>query len=311
MVHQMKTQGKTLIAGAVASLILAGVVIGKPRVIDREDESKQYPDLQETEKGIEKNIVDTFKEFNNFGYLVAYLKEDRNLEFNAQRDPYDFRFRLENVNYTPRNTYIRYVKSSPEFVMVGFGVPSDVQALINEKVEEAKAAQVNAVMPDLNGIEGMELTQFDFIKEDTKKEAREVVGSVRKSMSLYYEQVNQQADTEQQLKLKMAIMLVVDDHLRDGVKDKELIIDPSPLDDNMDDIIIVHRYNKKVPSVTILGTVDNTPSFPTRNKFKQKFYKKLSNQFYRMYQLVDNYAVKDDNEYNEDLTEELIEQMRY
>lgn len=296
---------------AILVVMVAGGLIAKPRLIDREAEKEEFPDLQVTEKKQEENIINVMKRLNDYGHLVELAQEDRMKNFKAIEEPLEFRHTLKNIKFTPRNTYVRYVKEEPSLFFAGIGNLEEVNALVNEKVQAAKAAGVNATDLQFQNRDGIELTQFGFIKEAVKGGKEETVGSKRKVVSLFYRQLNQQADTERQLQLEMVVMRITDDHLRNKMKDVELIIDPSPLDDNLDDIIVIHRYNTKVPTITVVGAVANTPSYPLRRNFKQKFYVKLLDDYYRLYQLVDNYSTRDGNRYHEEVVEELTDQLYY
>ncbi len=300
---------KTLIA--LLTLALAGNLYAKPRVIDREAEKDAYPDLQITEKKQEQNIISVMKLLSDYGHLVELVQEDRLKYFKAVEEPLEFKHNLKNITYTPRNTYVRYIKGSPNFFFAGLGTTEEVNALINEKIQEAKAANVNVSEVNIGERDGIELTQFDFIKEINGSGKMVAVGSKRKVVSLFYKDTSQQADTEQSRVLDMVIVRITDNHLRNSVKDVELIIDPTPMDDNLDDIIIIHRYNMKVPTVAIMGAIANTPSYPLRNKFKQGFYLKLMDHFYRLYQLVDNYSTMDGNDFHETVIEEVTDQLDY
>lgn len=308
----MKLTWKTSIT-IILLLATVGALLAQPILTDRKNEQESYPDLQITEKNQEKNILNVYKRLGRFGRLVELAQEDRMKNFKEVEEPNDFRHTIKNIKYTPRNTYFRYVREDPEFLLVGLGTTTDIQARINERIGQANAAGVQIKDFQFQQREGIELTAFDFIKEQTQNAVLETVGSQRKSLSLFYRQANQAGaqDEPQQLELDLAVIRNTEDHQRDGVKDVEIIIDPTPMDDNLDDIIVIHRYNMKVPRITLLGALSNTPSFPLRNKFKQKYYVKLLDHFYRLYRLVDNYAYKDDNDYGEDLNEKLENSLDY
>ena len=291
----------------IALTIVTGSAVAQRKVVDRKSEKEEYPALQVTEEKQEQNILHVQKRLNTFGRLVQMAREDRELMFQRIKNPNDFHNTLRNLEYTPRNTYIRYVKESPEFLLVGMGNTQEILGNIREMTQKGNAANIN--IPDLTfqQRDGVELTQFEFIKDDQN----EAIGSRRKSVSLFFTQTNTQADTEQNLQLSMTVTRVVEDDQKDGVKVVEVIIDPTPLDQQMDDVVVVRRYNYKVPQVSILGMMSNTPNFPHRTKFKKKFYNKLSEHFYRLYMLVDGYASKDQNDYNENLIEELENSMTY
>jgi hypothetical protein len=283
----------------------------QPKLIDREEEKKEYPDLQQTEAILDKNIQDAYKRISIFGPLVNLAKNDRSKYFKQKEDPFNFEHGLKNIVYTPRNTYIRYVKESPEFLLVGFGTTQEVLAKIKEKIDYVNGQGVKVPQLGFQNRDGIELTQFEFVyAEDTP--SREVVGSRRKSLTLFYDRVNQSTiDTPQDFKLTMVVSRVINHHIRDGVKDVELIVDPDPNTENMDDVIILHRYNEKPTQVIVLGSMHNTPNNPHRVVFKRDFYLQLLDHFNSLYRMVDGYAKKDSNEYNQKVLQLLKKEMEY
>ena len=283
----------------------------QPKLIDREEEKKEYPDLQQTEAILDKNIQDAYKRISIFGPLVNLAKNDRSKYFKQKEDPFNFEHGLKNIVYTPRNTYIRYVKESPEFLLVGFGTTQEVLAKIKERIDYVNGQGVKVPQLGFQNRDGIELTQFEFVyAEDTP--TREVVGSRRKSLTLFYDRVNQSTiDTPQDFKLTMVVSRVINHHIRDGVKDVELIVDPDPNTENMDDVIILHRYNEKPTQVIVLGSMHNTPNNPHRVVFKRDFYLQLLDHFNSLYRMVDGYAKKDSNEYNQKVLQLLKKEMEY
>ena len=283
----------------------------QPKLIDREEEKKEYPDLQQTEAILDKNIQDAYKRISIFGPLVNLAKNDRSKYFKQKEDPFNFEYGLKNIVYTPRNTYIRYVKESPEFLLVGFGTTQEVLAKIKERIDYVNNQGVKVPQLGFQNRDGIELTQFEFVyAEDTP--TREVVGSRRKSLTLFYDRVNQSTiDTPQDFKLTMVVSRIINHHIRDGVKDVELIVDPDPNTENMDDVIILHRYNEKPTQVIVLGSMHNTPNNPHRVVFKRDFYLQLLDHFNSLYRMVDGYAKKDSNEYNQKVLKLLKKEMEY
>jgi len=283
----------------------------QPKLIDREEEKKEYPDLQQTEAILDKNIQDAYKRISIFGPLVNLAKNDRSKYFKQKEDPFNFEHGLKNIVYTPRNTYIRYVKESPEFLLVGFGTTQEVLAKIKERIDYVNSQGVKVSQLGFQNRDGIELTQFEFIyAEDTP--TREVVGSRRKSLTLFYDRVNQSTiDTPQDFKLTMVVSRVINHHIRDGIKDLELIVDPDPNTENMDDVIILHRYNEKPTQVIVLGSMHNTLNNPHRVVFKRDFHLQLLDHFNSLYRMVDGYAKKDSNEYNQKVLQLLKKEMEY
>ena len=283
----------------------------QPKLIDREEEKKEYPDLQQTEAILDKNIQDAYKRISIFGPLVNLAKNDRSKYFKQKEDPFNFEHGLKNIVYTPRNTYIRYVKESPEFLLVGFGTTQEVLAKIKERIDYVNGQGVKVPQLGFQNRDGIELTQFEFVYADDTP-TREVVGSRRKSLTLFYDRVNQSTiDTPQDFKLTMVVSRIINHHIRDGVKDVELIVDPDPNTENMDDVIILHRYNEKPTQVIVLGSMHNTPNNPHRVVFKRDFYLQLLDHFNSLYRMIDGYAKKDSNEYNQKVLQLLKKEMEY
>jgi hypothetical protein len=283
----------------------------QPKLIDREEEKKEYPDLQQTEAILDKNIQDAYKRISIFGPLVNLAKNDRSKYFKQKEEPFNFEHGLKNIVYTPRNTYIRYVKESPEFLLVGFGTTQEVLAKIKERIDYVNNQGVKVPQLGFQNRDGIELTQFEFVYADDTP-TREVVGSRRKSLTLFYDRVNQSTiDTPQDFKLTMVVSRIINHHIRDGVKDVELIVDPDPNTENMDDVIILHRYNEKPTQVIVLGSMHNTPNNPHRVVFKRDFYLQLLDHFNSLYRMVDGYAKKDSNEYNQKVLQLLKKEMEY
>jgi hypothetical protein len=283
----------------------------QPKLIDREEEKKEYPDLQQTEAILDKNIQDAYKRISIFGPLVNLAKNDRSKYFKQKEEPFNFEHGLKNIVYTPRNTYIRYVKESPEFLLVGFGTTQEVLAKIKERIDYVNNQGVKVPQLGFQNRDGIELTQFEFVYADDTP-TREVVGSRRKSLTLFYDRVNQSTiDTPQDFKLTMVVSRIINHHIRDGIKDLELIVDPDPNTENMDDVIILHRYNEKPTQVIVLGSMHNTPNNPHRVVFKRDFYLQLLDHFNSLYRMIDGYAKKDSNEYNQKVLQLLKKEMEY
>ncbi|MCS7206240.1 MAG: hypothetical protein NZ853_11150 [Leptospiraceae bacterium] len=291
--------------------VMTTYVFGQQKLIDREEERKEYPDLQQTEKILDRNIADAYKRLSIFGPLINLAKDDRAKFFKHREDPLDFRHTLKNIIYTPRNTYIRYVKETPEFLLVGFGTTEETLAKIKERIDYVVSQGVQVPQLQFKQRDGIELTQFDFIYDENSP-TREVIGSRRKSLTLFYERVNQGViDIPQDFRMTMVVSRIVRDNIREGIKDVELVIDPSPETDGLDDVVILHRYNQKPTNVIILGSMHNTPNYPHRVEFKRDFHLILLDHFNILYRMVDGFAKRDSNEYNQKVLEYLIESMEY
>ncbi len=292
-------------AFVLLTAIVAGELSAQQLKINRKVEAGSFPDLQKTEDIQDKNISDVYKRLAAFGHLVEMVRQDRLNAFREENvDRLNFDYTHRDVDYTPHNTYVRFVHNGDEFNMVGIGETKRLMAEVNEKVAVAKAVGVNATeirFPDLDGIE---LTKFDFLYEVINQE-RIAIGSRRKSIALYFQPGDVGPDQERRFNLEMAITRVVDDNFQEASRNVQLIIDPSPADENSDDVVILHRYNQKPAVVTVLGTMQNSANYPHRIEFKQKFYLKLLDNFFRLFRLVDGYSTKDGNDFNNNLLEHL------
>lgn len=295
----------------LAASVLSISLLARGKVIDRAQEKKDFPDLQANEDIQDKNIANAYARLTTFGPLVPLAQEDRMAFFKERQDPNDFRNALRNIVYTPRNTYVRYVKDNADLLLVGFGTPAETEAKIKEKVQEAVSAGVQVTAPTFQGREGIELTQFEFIFQENEP-GREATGSKRKTLSLFYKRAGQGGvDTEKDFVLDFVVARIVEDDLRKGIRDVELVIDPTPGTENMDDVIILHRHNEMPSQAMVLGAMANTPNFPLRNQFKQKFYGHLMDQYNILYRLVDGYARRDSNSYQESVLERLRKSTEY
>jgi len=305
----------SVIKKAILPLVLlaaVGSVMAQPRYIDRAVEKDAYPNLQVAEARQEANIQDVMKRLSDFQHLVEMAREDRITNFNKIKEPNNFQHTLKNITFTPRNTYVRYVREDAENIFVGIGDKDQMLAQANEKIALANQHKIALKNLEFKQRDGIELTQFEFMRETVGTQCCVAVGSRRKSISLYYRQAaNQQPEAQQELTLDMVIIRVVEDHQRNGVKNVEVIIDPTPLDEDMNDIMVFQRYNVHVPQISVLGAMSNTTNYPHRYRFKKKFYNRLNEHFYRLMMLVDNYASKGDNDYNEKLIEEVEKTLEY
>ena len=328
---RLRTLLIALICGVFASQLLA-----QPRLIKRQEEQKEYPELQVTEKIQEANIQTANNRFATLWWLVDMARADRKVAAKELKDPLNFENTYRLLKFTPRNTYVRYVTDIQEldpdpktkkikgsFVLSGFGaakLDSDAQppdpenpkrplgllAQQKKKVDEATKNGVKAVDIQFNqGRIGIELTQFEFIYE-TDEESRATVGSRRKSVALFYKKGG-----DGKMTLDLVVTRIVQDHLRNGVKFIQLVLDPTPLTPEMDDVIIYDRYNQKPTDITVLGMMSNTPNNPHRLHFKQKFYVKLTDHFYRLYRMLAGYAKRDGNDYNQKVLEKLEKTLEY
>ena len=301
-------------------LIAAGLLWAQPREVNRKIEKDEFKNLQATEAKQERNIKDAYDSFAKLGWLVDMVKKDRKTKLEQEADVekgnLDFKKTFRFVKFTPRNTYVRYIKETykkpGDILLVEFGTADDVNALIEKEVQKAKTAAVgvNAKKISFQNREGIELTQFDFVYGEDPDQRR-AVGSRRKSLTLFFKNKNGKTGPDAEWDLDLVVAKVVRDNYRAGVRDVEMIIDSSPTDEGMDDVVILHRYNQKPTTAIVLGAMSNTPTHPNRLRFKQRFYVKVLDHFYRLYSMVANYATKDSNDYHRQVNEMLEHELDY
>ncbi|HMU84479.1 MAG TPA: hypothetical protein PKE49_05375 [Leptospiraceae bacterium] len=310
---------KSKLITALAVICAAGVLTAEPKVIDRIAEAKDYPDLQNTEKEQDNNIQDAYKRLTAYAPLVALAAKDRANSFKERAEPLRFEHTFRNVKYTPRNTYVRYVKESDkapgDVMLVGLGDLKTIEDLIAQKTAQANAAGMpngEQIAPfKFGNRDGVELTQFQFIIREDADKIR-AIGSRRKSVILFYKPAAAATpDTIGAQDLDLVVTRIVEDDYDAGVKDVEVIIDPSPSTPGTNDVITLHRYNYKVTTCAILGTMSNTPNYPHRAAFKQKFYARLMDHFDTLYRMVDTYAKRDGNDVNEKTIDRMNHSMDY
>lgn len=281
----------------VLSVLFAAGLTAEPKIIDRAAEQKAYPDLQETEKQHDKNIQEAYGRMNMYAPLVAMTAKDRATSFREKAEPMRFEHTFRFVKFTPRNTYIRYVKETPEMLFAGLGDVKTIQDLIAEKTKQANDAGIQIQGFQTQGRDGIELTQFNFVfRQDPDKER--AIGSRRKSVMLFYK-AGGTPDSAGNQQLDLVVTRIVEDDYDAGVKNVEVIIDPSPSTPGTDDIVTLHRYNLKVTTCAMLATMSNTPNYPHRADFKRKFYTRLLDHFDTLYRMVDTYAKRDGNDIND------------
>jgi len=279
-------------------ILSAQTLLAQPKIIDRAAEAKNYPDLQATERAQEANVQDTYKALTQYSPLVALAAKDRATAFKEKAEPLKFENTFRFIKFTPMNTYVRYIKESAGFLLVGLGDPKVVVDLIAQKTKQATDAGINIPAFQFQNREGIELTQFQFIFRD-ERTGVSAVGSRRKSMLLFYKQGVPTAESDQGAQLDLVITRIVEDDFGSGVKHVEIIIDPSPQTPGMDDVITLHRYNSEVTTCVMLATMSNNPMYPDRVAFKQQFYSHILDHFNILYRMVDTYAKRDGNDVNE------------
>ena len=303
-----------------ALLFLSGALAAQPRLIDRAREKQLYPDLQVTEAGSDAEVLERMKGLSEYWHLVDMARVDRKTKWQEDYvDPQKFENTFRLLKFTPRNMYVRYVedvedlkkgadgKIKGNFLLAGLGPADDLSAQLEQKINDAKGRKITAEKIAYGqGRTGIELTLFDFIYADGP-DGRKAVGSLRKSLTLLFTGGAKGGDPA----LNMVVSTTIYDHLADGVTFKQVVVDPTPLDKNLDDIIIYDRYNQKPTTITVLGMMSNTPNDPHRVRFKRKFYAKYLSDFYRLYRLVDSYSKRDGGEYNREVIEKLEDNLGY
>ena len=319
---------------------MSASLAAQPRVIDRKTEAERYPDLRTTERVQERNILLATERFNKYWYLVDMARVDRKVAAaeaaeKAKGIPPKFENTFRLVKYTPRNVYIRYIRDienlkkdgsgkvedgGGNMLLYSYGDPENIKKLYAKKLADAQRAKVEAKELTWNGRCGIELTQFEFIHR-IQEQRRVAVGSRRKSLALFWKCTaendkitltgEKDKDGKDVYKVDLVVANVIHDHLANGVRHVQTVIDPTPLTESMDDVVILDRYNQKPTDITILGMMSNTPNSPHRLRFKQKFYIKLLDNFYRLYRMVDGYAKRDGDSYNKEVLEKLERGMQY
>lgn len=277
--------------------------------IDPELEKQRYPDLLATEAQQDVNILDAYSRLGTMGRLVAMAKRDRERGFKELAEPLVFKhIFFRELRFTPRNTYVRYVKEDKDFLLAGFSDTADeTLADIQNRIQIVSSQGVQAKPVVFNTREGIELTQYDYIYSKNEP-SRPVIGSKRKTATLFFTQDPQNPLVFQ---LEQVVLKVLEHDQRNNRLFKQVIIDPSPLTKEMDDIIIIQRYNTKPMQVTLLAEVWNSSNYPHRTRFKQKFLVKQLDHFFRLYRMVDGFAESSGNGYREKLLDELEKSNRY
>ena len=289
-----KLKNRIYIIATMAILLFSGLVFAQP-LIDRAAEREEFRSLQYAEKIQDKNIQETFDYLETFGYMTDMMKFDRSLAVKAEKEPHNFRNDLRKLKYVPWRNTLRYVKEGEAFLLTSFGDIEEVKGLIQSKLTVARSHKIALPEFGYGQREGIELTWYGFLYEKGK-EKRRAIGSQSKSLTLYFAPTDKNQFNQQNYRLDRATLKIVyHDMLRDS-KDVELIIDPTPKDDQMDDIVILHRYNFAPSSVYVLGMMHNNKSFTHRFDFKKKYHNFLRNQFLQMFQRIAKY-----NKYSENV----------
>ena len=263
------------------TLLLSSVLFAQWKLIDRQEESQKYQSLQQSGKGWDKNVQETYGQLAQFGFLVELAKKDRATAILAEKEPHNFRHDKRDLKFVPWRNNIRYVKEGEQFLFNSFGKVEEVKALINKKIQLAAQNKVTVPNPNIGNREGVEISQFGFIYARDPDKTR-AIGSQRKWISLYF---NQPATNE----LSFVTIRVEHHNFRAGVKEIELILDPSPTDDQTEDIVVIHRYNQTEPKVYLLALMHNDKSYDHRNQFKNRYHEYLRSHFLQMFKRIATY----------------------
>ena len=289
---------KRLIIGFIFILLLGSALFAQRKVIDRQQENLQYKSLQIAGKTWDKKIQEVYKKLEHFGFLVALAKDDRKKAILGEKEPLDFRHDRRHLKFVPWRNSIRYVKEGEDFLLNSFGDIEEVKALIAKKIQLAAQNNMTVPKPNIGNREGFELSQFGFIyvKDPDKTRA---IGTQRRRLTLYFSGPNQQ--------LAAATMRIEYHNFREDVKEIELIIDPTPIDKQMEDIVILHRHNKKEAKVDLLALMHNSKAFANRNKFKSKYHNYLRVHFFQSIQRIATYNVLNPQKFNQKAFERRLE----
>ena len=272
--------------GAIA--ILCGSLFAQQEYIDRKREAKEFRSLLYAESIQDKNIQQAFTYLGSLGYMTELAKFDRNLAVRAEKEPHNFRTDLRRLKYVPWRNTLRYVKESEQFVLNSFGDLEEVKALIQSKLALARGHKIDLPEFGYGARDGVELTWYGFLYEKgpTKRRA---IGSQSKSLTLYFIPSDKNKFNQQNYKLERATLKIIHNNMLQDSKQVEFIIDPTPLDDKLDDILIVTRYNYAPPEIYVLGMMHNNKGFSHRLEFKKKYHNYLRNQFLQMFQRIAKY----------------------
>ncbi len=289
MIHTKKMLQISLLP---AFFIIASLSISaQEAVVDREKEKKKFKSLYYSEKIWEKNIKSAYDTLGSFGHLVKLAKNDRALSVLSEKEPLNFNHDKVALRYVPWRSSIRYVKEGERLILNTFGKLEEVKTLIKSKIDLAKMNKINASDLNIGNRDGIELSRFGFIRVKDPDKIR-AIGSQRDWLSLFFAP---QGNDKKGL-IALATLRTEYNNLRAGVKDVQIIIDPSPMDDNFDDIVIISRYNQDTPSVSLVGLMRNDKSFSHRNEFKRRYHKFLRHEFVQIVKRISKYNSITSNE---------------
>ena len=293
----------------LSSMIGGGLIFAQPVKVDREVEQKEYPALRFSESIAEQNVFQIYRAFADFSYMVNAAKRDRNLYILEEKQPLSLKDGERELKYVPYKTYVRFVQEDPSLVLTPFGVPEEIMALIDKKTEEARKRNIAVDNFSFANRGGIELTRYDFIRVQgpTKKHN---TGAKLKSLTLFYRSSGATDDPRNRVELEVAIMSVVHDDFRQGMRFHELIIDPNPKDSNMDDVIILSRMNRKPTKVVLLGAMSNSSAYPLRLRFKKRYTQQLSD-YIGLYRRLAQYNELNGNRAHERLIQRFQHSLNY
>ncbi len=300
----------TCLAYAGTPNFIGKPLFAQPGLIDRAAEKVDHAALQFGEKILDKNIQEAYEYLKSLGYLSALAKSDRALAIKAEKEPYNFRYDQRALKYVPWRNSVRYVKESDLFLLNTFGSTEETLALIQEQVTKARLQKIDIPNFQLGSRDGVEISVFGFLYVKDKDKTRSI-GSIRRTLRMFYVPTGRLPNGEQDYDLGLVSLRIVYDNFRQGNKDVEVIIDPSPNDEQMDDLIILHRYNQAPSDVYLLGLMHNTKTFSHRYDFKRKYYSYFRDQFLQLLQRVTKYNTFSTNASHEEQVKRLDRGLRY
>ena len=270
----MKLSVMTFVLFFCCSLLLA-----QQNPVDRKKEAILFKSIQKKGLRLDKKIQEAYADIATFGFLIDLAKHDRAVKIAREKNPFVRSQTKRKLKYVPLKHSIRYVKEGEDFLFSDFGKASEVRALIAKKIAFAQKNNVNVPNLNIANRDGVEVSHFGYGSSYNLKRAQASV-SGRKKLSLYF--------TDNKT-LSMAILRLENNDYYAGIKDVELIIDPSPTDDKTDDIIILYREGNKEATANLLALMHNNTFYDDRNKFKIKYYEYLKNRFVEKFRGMSNY----------------------
>lgn len=263
------------------TFLLSSALSAQWKLRDRKGEDKKYPSLQKTGKYWDKDIQLAYAQLSQFGFIVELAKNDRATAILAEKEPHSPHYSERDLKFVPWRSSIRYVKEGEQFLLKSFGKLSKVKELISKSIKLASQSNVVVPNPSFGDREGVEISQFGFIYKKDPDKTR-AIGFQRKWINIFFSQASQN-------QISLATLRVEYNNFRLGVKEIDLIIDPSPMDGQMRDIVILHRYNETDPKVYLLALMYNDKGANHRNQFKAKYSHYLRGDFLQIFKRIGAY----------------------